>query len=90
MECFAKQQQIPVVQFRKGQRKDNVMKELRQTRRRRIHRQSAGKDARVPHREAPQSGDGLPLLPSRRCLFRRQRSLKGLTVGHVLVPRLIP
>jgi hypothetical protein len=27
MECFAKQQQIPVVQFRKGQRKDNVMKE---------------------------------------------------------------
>jgi hypothetical protein len=27
MECFAKQQQIPVVQFRKGQRKDDVMKE---------------------------------------------------------------
>jgi hypothetical protein len=27
MECFAKQQQIPVVQFRKGQRKDDVIKE---------------------------------------------------------------
>ena len=26
MECFAKRQQIPVVQFRKGQRKDDVMK----------------------------------------------------------------
>jgi hypothetical protein len=27
MECFAKQQQVPLVQFRKGQRKDDVMKE---------------------------------------------------------------
>ena len=27
MEHFAKEQQIPVVQFRKGQRKDDVMKE---------------------------------------------------------------
>ena len=29
MEGFAKQQQIPVVQFRKGQRKDDVMQEQR-------------------------------------------------------------
>jgi hypothetical protein len=27
MEHFSKQQQVPVVQFRKGQRKDDVMKE---------------------------------------------------------------
>ena len=65
MERFSRELEIPVVQFRKGQRKDDVMKE---------HLAQFGKpegvvfigkaqekDPGVPHGKAPQSADGTEL-----------------------------
>ena len=65
MERFSSEHEIPVVQFRKGQRKDDVMKE---------HLAQFGKpegvvfigkaqekDPGVPHGKAPQSADGTEL-----------------------------
>ena len=58
MEAFAKREQIPVVQFRKGQRKDDVAgrapEPVREDRRSAVHRQGAGEDAGVPDRAAPE------------------------------------
>ena len=58
MELFAKQEQIPVVLFRKGQRKDDVAADYRKkftaARRCIVHRQGAGEDAGVSHRAAAQ------------------------------------
>ena len=58
MRRFARDQQVPWVDFAKGQRKDDVMHEHLARFDRRgggaVHRAGAGEDQPVPHREAPQ------------------------------------
>ncbi len=61
MEAFAKREGVPVVLFRKGQRKDYIaaehLKEVHEVRGSTVHRQGAGEDAGVPDRAEAQSGD---------------------------------
>ena len=56
IEQFAKREQIPVIHFAKGQRKDDIAKEhleqVPKKRRRPVRRQSSGKNPRLPHRKA--------------------------------------
>ena len=58
LEDFARRQQIPVIQFRKGQRKDDIAAEQRKTFTKDegvvFIWQGAGEDAGVPNRAAPQ------------------------------------
>jgi hypothetical protein len=59
LEAFAAKHGLPLVQFHKGPRKDDVMAErLREfDRRGGVHRQGAGEDASIPHREAQEPED---------------------------------
>ena len=54
LEAFARQEKIPVITFRKGQRKDDVAAEQRKNFQGGIHRQGAGEDAGVSNRAPPQ------------------------------------
>ena len=96
-DAFVEQQQIPLITFAKGQRKDDyrrVPDALHGAGGDRLRGQGPGEDAGLPHREAPQPddradlsldrahhGDGQPLL-----LLRRRRGLRPVLpqVLHLL------
>jgi hypothetical protein len=67
LEAFARQEKIPVIAFREGQRKDDVAAEQRKrfqkTEGVSVHRQSTGEDAGASHRAA--AGVKRPVPPIR-------------------------
>ena len=88
LERFVAQHEIPLVQFRKGQRKDTVMAEYLG----KFHQQEgvvfvgkAQEKTPVPHREAPEPGHR-PALSVDRAFHRHSEPLLRLRGG----PRLRP
>lgn len=64
MERFAKEQDVPLLTFERGQRKDDVAAEYRAVHERRrgaVHRQGPGESDGVSHGEAQASPDGKDL-----------------------------
>src|SRR6266700_7521969 len=78
LEGFVAQHEIPLVQFRRGQRKDAVMTEHLRHFRHDERRQGSGEDACVPYREAPEPDDR-PAISLDREVDRNGEPLLRLT-----------